>query len=63
MRGDERVLVCFARFASVDALDAAIRAIGPANALRDRAPDALLPAFMRRPEVLRLVPTGGSAWR
>ncbi len=58
VRTDESVVVSMFRFGDRDAMDRALRR---ATALRDTAPDALLAAFMRAPEVLRLEPTGGSA--
>lgn len=63
VRTDESVLVCISRFKHVDAIDRVVSRMRRWNSLRDRAPDALLPAFMRRPEILRLVPTEASAMR
>jgi hypothetical protein len=63
VRTDESVLVCISRFDHVDAIDRVVSRMHRWNPLRDQAPDALLPAFMRRPEILRLVPTEASAMR
>jgi hypothetical protein len=57
VREGERVLVWLTRFArggDEDRFDSAMR---QASGWRDQAPEALLPAFMRKPEVVRLAPT------
>jgi hypothetical protein len=63
VRTNESVLVCVSRFDDVDAIDRVVSRMRRWNPLRDQAPDALLPAFMRRPEILRLAPTEASAMR
>jgi NIPSNAP len=60
VRVDDRVLVCIAVFADVAAIDACLAQLRQ-NEMRDDAPDDLLPAFMRRPEVLRLIATEARA--
>jgi hypothetical protein len=44
-------------------MDAALSWLGVWAPLRAAAPDALLPAFMRKPEIVRLAPSLRSAWR
>jgi hypothetical protein len=61
VREADRVFVWFARFDSA-AAEAAFRAReAQASGWRDSAPEALLPAFARKPERLRLSPTARSA--
>jgi hypothetical protein len=61
VRAADRVFVWFARFDSA-AAEAAFRAReAQASGWRDGAPEALLPAFARKPERLRLSPTARSA--
>lgn len=63
VRDRDRVFVWFTRFPSV-AAEAAFRARhARRSGWRDGAPGALLPAFMRKPEWLRLSPTARSALR
>lgn len=56
VRGDD-VFVWFAQFADVRAERAFGRALAAESGWRDDCPDEILPAFMRKPEVLRLVGT------
>jgi hypothetical protein len=63
VRTDEAVVAVLARYPHVDAMDAALSWLGVWAPLRAEAPDALLPAFMRRPETLRLMPSIRSPWR
>jgi hypothetical protein len=63
VRTDGSVLVSISRFDNVDAIDRVVSRMRRWNPLRDQAADALLPAFMRRPEILRLVPTETSVMR
>jgi hypothetical protein len=57
IREDDRVLVWLTRFASVADEERFDRAMRQASGWRDQAPEMLLPAFMRKPEVVRLAPT------
>ena len=63
IRLGESVAACFARFAEQAVLDACVAAWSLAQPLRRAAPDVLLPAFMRRPEVLRLASTADQPMR
>ena len=63
IRVGDSVVVTFARFADAAAMDGCLDAWKQSQPLRGCAADALLPAFMRKPEVLRLVPTARSAMR
>ncbi len=60
VRADESVVVSLLRFDDRDAMDRGLRRTA---SWRDEAPDALLPAFMRAAEVIRLAPTDASALR
>jgi hypothetical protein len=63
VRSTDRVFVWFSRFES-QAAEADFRARhGRRSGWRDGAPEALLPAFARKPEWLRLAPTPRSALR
>lgn len=57
VRQKERVFVTVASFASLDEMAAADRRRASMQGWRDDAPQALLPALMRKPERLRLRPT------
>ena len=57
IREGERVLVWLTRFKSADDEQRFDRAMRGASGWRDGAPEALLAAFMRKPEVVRLAPT------
>ena len=60
VRTGQSLLVSLSTFADVEALTDARTRIARSYALRDRASDDLLPAFMSRPEVLRLLPVAAS---
>ena len=63
VRVDEHVFVCLARFPDVATADRSVPHWRGPNPLRDAAQEALLPAFMRAAEALRLAPTARSALR
>ena len=63
VREDESALVWLARFASRDEEDAFTKRFAAQGGWRDSAPAAILPALMRKPEVLRLAPTARSRLR
>jgi hypothetical protein len=63
VRSGEHVMVWFARFDDVRAQAAFAERRRRDSGWRDTAPESLLPAFMRKPEVLRLAPTRRSALR
>ena len=63
IRVGDSVAATFARFTDVAAMDRCLDAWKRTQPLRLDAAEALLPAFMRKPEVLRLVPTVRSAMR
>ena len=63
IRADAPVLIWFARFAGEADQRAFADRWSAESGWRDAAPEALLPAFMRKPEVLRLRATAGSALR
>lgn len=54
------VLVSLLAFADIAAHDAYRAALAAGSDWRDRAPETLLPQFMRKPEILRLAPTARS---
>jgi hypothetical protein len=56
---DDAVFVWFAHFADARAERAFARALAARTGWRDDCPPEILPALMRRPEVLRLVPVAG----
>jgi hypothetical protein len=62
VREGERVLVWATRFRTLAGEARFEAAVRNASGWRDSAPAALLPALMRKPEVLRLAPTARSAW-
>jgi hypothetical protein len=57
VREREPVFVWFARFDDAAAEARFDRAMAALSGWRDKAPEAILPALMRKPEVLRLQPT------
>jgi hypothetical protein len=57
IREDERVLVWLTRFATAADEERFDRAVSQTSGWRDQTPEALLPAFMRKPELVRLAPT------
>ena len=61
IREADRVFVWFARFPGATAEAAFADRERRASGWRDAAPETLLPAFARKPERLRLSPTGRSA--
>lgn len=63
VRSGEHVMVWFARFDDARAQAAFAERRRHDSGWRDAAPESLLPAFMRKPEVLRLAPTRRSALR
>ncbi|HWE46758.1 MAG TPA: hypothetical protein VG407_12095 [Caulobacteraceae bacterium] len=60
VREHEPVFVWLARFDDAAAEARFDRAMASLSGWRDKAPDAILPALMRKPEVLRLSPTSRS---
>lgn len=63
VRSGESVVAWFARFADARAQEAFAERRRRDGGWRDAAPASLLPAFMRKPEMLRLAPTRRSALR
>ncbi len=63
VREGESVFVWFARFPDESSRQSFVARFRSLSGWRDAAPEGLLPAFMRKPEVLRLGPTRGSALR
>ena len=63
VREGESVFVWLARFPDPDAERAFARTLHSLSGWRDGAPESLLPALMRKPEVLRLSPTACSPLR
>jgi hypothetical protein len=63
IRIDAPVLIWFARFADEQAQRHCFDRMHADTAWRAAVPEALLPAFMRKPEVLRLLPTAQSPLR
>lgn len=57
IREGERVLVWMTRFATLSDEERFDRTLRQASGWRDQAPEALLPAFMHKPEIVRLAPT------
>jgi hypothetical protein len=60
VREHESVYVWLTRFADVDAEAKFTRLLAQRSGWRDKVPEALWPALMRKPEVLRLKPTSRS---
>ena len=60
VREHDRAYVCLTRWPNLEARDAFIRRYATLHGWRDSAPEAILPAFMRKPERLRLEPTARS---
>ncbi|MDQ6639844.1 MAG: NIPSNAP family protein [Pseudomonadota bacterium] len=63
IRTGESVFVWFARFDDEPAQQSFGERFRSASGWREAAPETLLPAFMRKPEVLRLRPSRGSSLR
>lgn len=63
IREHDRTFVWFARWVNLRDEAAFVAAFSSLSGWRDSAPDAVLPASMRKPERLRLLPTAGSALR
>lgn len=63
VREGESVFVWLARFPDARAEHACSQALSALSGWRDGAPEPLLPALMRKPEVLRLSPTARSPLR
>jgi len=63
VRQHDRVFVWFARWPSVAAEEACVSRMRALSGWRDSAPEAVLPALMRKPERLRLAPTARSPLR
>lgn len=60
VRSSDHVHVSFTRFDNEDRLHASLARFNARSGWRDGAPESLLPAFMRKPELIRLSPTGAS---
>ena len=56
VREKDRVFIWLGQWKNVAELDAFLDRYKRLSGLRDSAPEALLPAFMRKPEILRLKP-------
>jgi hypothetical protein len=63
IREHDRTFIWFARWANPSAESAFAARFSALSGWRDGAPDSILPAFMRKPERLRLMPTSRSALR
>jgi hypothetical protein len=63
VREHERVFIWFARWPNVDAESAFASRFAALSGWRDGAPEAILPALMRKPERLRLAPCAKSELR
>jgi len=63
VREHDRVFIWFARWPSADAEAAFAYRFGALSGWRDRTPEALFPALMRKPERLRLLPNAKSELR
>jgi NIPSNAP len=63
VRQQERVFLWFARWPSLDSHDAYVSRFRQISGWRDEAAESVLPALMRKPEQLRLIPTARSAVR
>jgi len=63
IREHDHALVWFARWSSLDAEAAFVARLSALSGWRDSAPEAVLPALMRKPERLRLAPTVRSPLR
>jgi len=63
VREHERVFVWIGRWKDAGSQRAFLDRWAAASGWRDAAPKSLLPAFMRKPEILRLAPTSRSALR
>jgi hypothetical protein len=63
VREHDRTFIWFARWANVAAENAFVAQFSKLSGWRDAAPEAVLPALMRKPERLRLLPTSRSALR
>jgi hypothetical protein len=60
VREHDRTYVCLTRWPNLEAHDAFVRRYATLHGWRDSAPEAILPALMRKPERLRLEPTDRS---
>ncbi|HEY6621525.1 MAG TPA: hypothetical protein VIY68_18415 [Steroidobacteraceae bacterium] len=60
VREHDRTYVCITRWPHSDAQAEFVRHFASLSGWRDSAPEAILPALMRKPERLRLAPTGRS---
>jgi NIPSNAP len=63
VRQHERVFLWIARWPSLDSHDAYLSQFRRISGWRDEAPESVLPALMRKPEQLRLIPTARSELR
>jgi hypothetical protein len=59
----DRTFIWFARWADPSAENAFVARLSALSGWRDAAPESVLPALMRKPERLRLMPTSRSALR
>lgn len=60
VRESDNTYVCLTRWPSLEAHDGFVRRLAALHGWRDTAPEAILPSLMRKPERLRLKPTGRS---
>ena len=63
IREHDRTFIWFARWADLPAENAFVARFSALSGWRDAAPESVLPALMRKPERLRLMPTRLSALR
>lgn len=61
VREREQVFLWMGKWSGVAALQAFLEQWATQSGWRDSAPESVLPALMRKPEILRLAPTAGSA--
>ena len=63
IREHDRTFVVLSRWANASAENAFVARFAALSGWRDSAPESILPAFMRKPERLQLMPTGSSTLR
>lgn len=61
IREHERTFIALSRWPNASAENAFVAQFAALSGWRDSAPESILPAFMRKPERLQLIPTGRSA--
>jgi len=63
IREHDRTFICLSRWANLSTENAFVARFSTLSGWRDSAPESVLPALMRKPERLRLMPTSRSALR